>query len=434
MSARVRTAALWLCCSALLLSAGFLAVVALGLEIATARSEPAAAASLQAIFGVYASVVLIKGLLPALALTLALWAGLDHRWQISLRGARVTALAVLVAAALGSVIAAATLLPLRVPGLPAVHFNGIGNFLRTCAEMAGPVALAAWLPSWILPRLRRHRALVLAGMLVVLMAGSSSLARFGRRPAPVPAPQPAPAHEVPAAPTHAPTASEGAQTSAGIPISALPLQLLATAVGATPDQSVALIADIERVVPHLMREGNAFGRYPGVRLTSIAASLVLIDNQGRTERLELNPDLSALRPASAPAAEPSREELERRRALAQRVRERIAAGPHASEVVMADGLFAEGEPVPIYEAGEFAGIELRNLRPDGLYAQIGLRDGDRVAAINGVSLAAPDASGAILHALAQSPQVELSVEHSDGSPDKLTVPRDRLFEALQALD
>jgi type II secretion system protein C len=419
--------------SATLLTAGFLAVVGLGATIASANAAPGRAGSVQAAFVIYASVVLAKGLLPALVLAFALWCAVGRGERLRAHGRAAEVLAVLAAATLGSV-AAAGLMSLRIAGLPAVHYTGTGNFLRTCAEMAGPVALALWLPRALEPWLARYRALVLAGLLVLFVTGSASISHFARRPAAAPEPPiagateaPATAPDVPAAPTPPPA------DVAAIPLTGLPLQLLQVHLGAEPSQSVALIADTERALPYLMRVGSAFADYPGVKVTAIAAAYVLIDDLGRIERLDLNPNLALTQPA-APAEPPSTEERERRRAIAQRVRAWIDAGPRATEVAMVGGLLAAGDPVPVYEDGELTGIELRNVQPDGLYARLGLRDGDRVQAINGVSLTDPEASGAILRALSEAPQIELSVQRGNAAPAPVAVPREQLLEALRAFD
>jgi type II secretion system protein C len=432
VSDRISYAAAWALCSALLLSLGFLAVVALGAVIA-ARGDPAHASQTLVAFGIYLKVVLAKGLLPALLVALALWAWLDRGGRLARRGWRWSALGLLAAATLGSVAAAAGLMPLPVPGLPPVRFTGTANFLRTCAEMAVPVAIAAWIPQTILPRLRRHAPLLLAGLLVVFLAGGASVARFVRSaPARLPPPAAAPAH-----PEQAPPAAPPRETipdQGAIPVSELPLQLLATSVAPEPTRSVAFVADTERAVPQLMREGDAFEFHPEARLTRIESTRALIDNEGRTEMLELNPDTSLFRDLRTPAQELSREEIESRRDMAKRIRERIEAGPQATEMALVGGLLAEGDPVPVYSDGALTSVELQNVRPDGLYARMGLRDGDRVGAINGVALGSPEVGSALLRALTEAPEIELSVERSDGTPTQIKVPREKLLEELLTLE
>jgi type II secretory pathway component PulC len=433
VSDRISYAAAWALCSALLLSLGFVAVVAIGARIAAGQGASMQQTLLA--FAVYTKVVLFKGLLPALFVALALWAWLDRGGRLARRGWRWSAVGLALAATLGSVAAAAGLMPLAIPGLPPVRYTGTANFVRTCAEMAVPVALAAWLPRTLLPRLRRHAALLLAGLLVVFLAGGASVARFVRTSArALPPPAVAPGELPEAAPIDPPAPPPAPFPDAGgIPISELPLQLLATSVVPAPGRSVAFVADTERASPQLLREGDAFEFHPRVVLTRIEASRALIDNEGRTERLELNPDTAVLDQAD-PLADLSREEIEHRRGISQRIRQWIEAGPEATETAVVGGLLAEGDPVPVYSDGTLTGLELQNIRPDGLYARMGLRDGDRVGAINGVAIGSPDAGGELLRALVEAPAIELSVERSDGTPAEIVLPRDQLLDELRALE
>jgi type II secretory pathway component PulC len=237
-----------------------------------------------------------------------------------------------------------------------------------------PVAPADWISQTIVPMLRRHASLLLAGALVVFLAGGASVARLVRN-----APRPKPPTTRPSAPV---------PVEAAIPVSELPLRLLATSVAAEPIRSIAFVADTGRGAPQLLREGDAFAFHPRVRLTRVEPTRALIDNQGRTEMLELDPDASLWR--------------------------------------------ADGDPVPVYSDGAPTGVELHHVRPGGLYARIGLREGDRVGAINGVALSSSEAGSALLRALTESPEIELTVERSDGTPTRITVPREKLPDELRA--
>jgi hypothetical protein len=135
--------------------------------------------------------------------------------------------------------------------------------------------------------------------------------------------------------------------------------------------------------------------------------------------------------AVSPAGGPDGQEIERRRAAAARLRKLIEAGPDATEPAIAGGLLAEADPQPIYENGELLGIELQNVRPDGFYARLGLREGDLVQSINGAPL---DASGKLLREIASSPEIHLLVERSNGRQERITVLRQQILEGLQALE
>jgi hypothetical protein len=142
---------------------------------------------------------------------------------------------------------------------------------------------------------------------------------------------------------------------------------------------------------------------------------------GCSGRLEPDPE----------AQNPGWEEIERRRAAAARIRKWIEAGPDATGPPIAGGLLAEGDPHPVSENGELLGVELQNLRPDGFYARLGLREGDLVQSINGIGLAE---SGALLQEIAGSQSLELSIERSDGTQEQISVPRQQFREGLKSLE
>jgi hypothetical protein len=145
----------WWASASLLLCVGFLALVYAASLAAVARSEPEAVRQTQLSLVIYARVVLVKGLLPQLLVTLGLFALLDRACALSARGRRGVVAGVVGAAAAASLLVAPTLLPLALPALPSVSYRGPGNFLRTCAEMTAAVALAALVPRLLLARLFR---------------------------------------------------------------------------------------------------------------------------------------------------------------------------------------------------------------------------------------------------------------------------------------
>ena len=115
--------------------------------------------------------------------------------------------------------------------------------------------------------------------------------------------------------------------------------------------------------------------------------------------------------------------------MAARLRDLIAAGPNATGPPVVGRTARRGQPGSGLRDGELPGIALQNLRPDGLYARLGLREGDVVASINGVPL---DASGALLQRVLGSPQIELT--SSAATARSISVPRERMLEGLRELE
>jgi hypothetical protein len=147
-------AALWVSSASLLLAVGFLGLVYAVSVLARARSEPASVRGMQTALVIYARVVLVKGLLPQLLLTLALWPALDRLLSLRRRGRLGVVAGVASAAALAALVVAPTLLTAALPGLPAVRFQGPVNFVETVVEMTLAVASACLVPRLLLPGLR----------------------------------------------------------------------------------------------------------------------------------------------------------------------------------------------------------------------------------------------------------------------------------------
>jgi hypothetical protein len=100
---------------------------------------------------VWARVVLVKGLLPQLWLSLVLWPLLRRLPGLSGAGVR-EALAIALGVLLAGVLVASLLMTRPAPGYPAVVFRGPGNFVATVLEMSVAVATAIGLPRWWLAR------------------------------------------------------------------------------------------------------------------------------------------------------------------------------------------------------------------------------------------------------------------------------------------
>jgi type II secretion system protein C len=257
-----------------------------------------------------------------------------------------------------------------------------------------------------------------------------ALARMVERNAP-PAPEraAAPAPAAPAAPTPtavpAPPSVVPPSADASVPYTKLPLRLLATVVSDHRALSLATIDDVELDSHAVMREGQAFEGRPKVLLAAIERERVLLDNDGAREQLvliheELGTGVSETERVMTP------EEREHRRELARRLRELTDEGPRGS---LRGGLLAEGDVSAAYEDGELIGVQVDGVRAGGLYDRIGLKNGDVVTDIGGVSLADPDAMVKVLEQAFSSEVLPLKVRGPGGTTSTLELP----VEELQAL-
>ena len=139
------------------------------------------------------------------------------------------------------------------------------------------------------------------------------------------------------------------------------------------------------------------------------------------------------REGAAPENPLDPEERERRRALALRLRALIEEGPREAPAGDFGGLLGAAEPVPLYRDGELLGIELRQVAPEGFYARMGLREGDLVQSINDVPFDSPDLARELVWSLTTGASVELEVERSDGSQERVSLPREQVLGELEAL-
>jgi general secretion pathway protein C len=267
--------------------------------------------------------------------------------------------------------------------------------------------------------------LAITACLLVAFGLARMIERSARTPsgAPVPAPPPAAAgaaapEAAPAAPPPAPAA---AARPADIPHTQLPLRLLATVVADDPSLSLATVADEERGAHAVMGEGQQFGGRPYVVLAAIERGRVLIDNHGVREQLVLVH--GGAEPAvSSEVREITPEEREFRRGLARRLRELTDAGEEALGPGERGGLLAEGDVSAAYQDGELVGVQIDGVRAGGLYDRIGLRSGDVVTDIGGVSLADPDAMVKVLEQAFTSERLQLTVDRPGGGATRIDLP------------
>jgi type II secretory pathway component PulC len=288
-----------------------------------------------------------------------------------------------------------------------------------------------------MPSARPSRRLLLVLTLCASIAAAAiwTIARREQPPAPTaaaPAPAAAPPREAfaPAPAATEPAAPPEPDAPPEIPHTQLPLLLLATVVDGDPALSLATILDTQRTAPAVMGEGEQFEGRAKVRLAAIERERVLIDNDGAREQLVFAH--AALASAEVPALELAPEERERRRALAQRVRELTEHGSDALRSARG-GLLAEGDVRAVYdEDGELVGVHVDGIREGGLYDRIGLHEGDVVTKINGIPVSDDPTAIAQLAAQAASSEVlELTVDPPDGPPTTVALPTAEL-ERLDA--
>lgn len=291
-------------------------------------------------------------------------------------------------------------------------------------------------------RIRKAVALVLAGAV-----GVALVVVLARRPDPSRVPEaeaaraaaPAPGEAEPAAPPPALAAARpdpAADPGDALPITGLPLRLLATAVVEAPARSFARIEDAQWSESQLVLEGQALAGRPRVTLAQIETHRVVLDNYGVLEQLPLDARGQTLFDGSADAAEPpplDPAERERRRDLGERLLALSEAGADYEPRTVRGGLAAEALAEPVYEDGQLAGVRLRDVRPGGVYDRAGLRNGDVLTAVNGVEMGGPDTTAKLVAELVSAQELAVDVERAEGGSARVTVPTAELLRDLSAL-
>jgi len=433
-------ALLWLPLAALLLAVGFLAWLGLAAHLARRSLGPAETARMHTAFVLYARFTLFKGLLPALALAFALSPLLERGLGLTPRGGLAQVLGIVAASAIASTAVAALLLPSNLWGFTSVvRYADAAQLAQTGAEMTAGVAAALLVARWWL-RSRAQLPVWLSGVAVASIAAGfwlpqpSAAPQTAQAPAATklePAPAPAPA------PSPAPAMAQPIEPAPDYPVTSLPLTLVATQIESPESRSSAVIVDHADLSSATLHVGDAFEKHPAASLARIETLRVLIDNDGRLEQLVVGGHAEQLltqlaRDYERSWKQPDAKALEYQREAAARLRERIDHPPEPKSV--ASGLLADATPTPVYDGETLVGFQLDAVRPGGVYDQIGLRDGDRIDAINGVGIGAPDAREAVVAALAKSPRFEIAVARSNGKRETISVPTEQLLRALAGLD
>ncbi len=214
-----------------------------------------------------------------------------------------------------------------------------------------------------------------------------------------------------------------------VPTTDLPLQLVATSVGASPSISFATIRNtesnregaywVEQEIPDAGEILRVTGRYVDF----------INDDAERVERISLveDEDDTAQREAAA------RERRERARE-ARASRSRDGDGDDIDSM-MDQGIRETGENsyeldrelvdqvlsdpsqvargariVPAVQDGESQGFKLYAIRPNSIFAKVGLNNGDTIREINGFELSSPDRALEVYQRVRNASNLEVEVE------------------------
>ncbi len=199
-----------------------------------------------------------------------------------------------------------------------------------------------------------------------------------------------------------------------ITTTSLPLVLLATNVGQTPEQSYATIVNTSDQRQGSYSIGDAIPGASG-KLKVIHYKYIDFENGGHIERLVLaGATVPAPTPvAAAPTDQGDKDELE---AMASNSIKKIDDGHYEIDKKLVDAVLANpmgaakgARIVPAVKNGKPDGFKLYAIRPSSVYAMLGLSNGDTLQAINGFELTRADKALEVYTKLREATSLEVEI-------------------------
>jgi general secretion pathway protein C len=201
-----------------------------------------------------------------------------------------------------------------------------------------------------------------------------------------------------------------------IAITGLPLQLLATNVGATPEESYATIINTDS------QKQGAFtidDQMPGAtgHIKAIHYKFVDFENNGRMERLVLQGATVPTTPATvAETTPPTGEPGDEIQAAVDNGIKKIDETTYEIEKGLVDKVLLNpmavvkgARVVPAMKNGKPEGFKLYAIRPTSAFAKLGLTNGDTLTSINGFELNSADKALEVYTKLREATSLELEV-------------------------
>jgi general secretion pathway protein C len=194
----------------------------------------------------------------------------------------------------------------------------------------------------------------------------------------------------------------------------LPLQLLATNVGATEEQSYATVVNTENQRQGSYSVGDPIPGASG-KLKVIHYKYIDFENGGHMERLVL---LGATMPPPTPVAQaPAEGDKDDIEAMADSSIKKIDDTHYEIDKKLVDQVLANpmgaakgARVVPAVKNGKPDGFKLYAIRPSSVYAKLGLSNGDTLQAINGFELTSADKALEVYTKLREATSLQVQVQ------------------------
>jgi general secretion pathway protein C len=200
----------------------------------------------------------------------------------------------------------------------------------------------------------------------------------------------------------------------------LPLKLLGTVASSDPKASWAAVEETTRRERIVVRPQDRL--LDKATVVRIERRRIVLENEGRREELALDEEKptspapafarTSLRPTPAPDLRDRVRQLAEDRYQVEREQVEEAMRNPAE-------LFSQARILPKYENGQMTGVQLNSIQPGSLFEEIGIRDGDVITEVNGIVVASPQDSAALLRELTEATEFQVTVTGADGQPRTL---------------
>jgi len=219
-----------------------------------------------------------------------------------------------------------------------------------------------------------------------------------------------------------PVEAEPADEEEQLAATRLPLKLLGTVAASDPKAAWAAIEETTKRERLVVRPQDKL--LDKATVVRIERRRIVLENAGKREELALDEEQAGGAPVARArvGARTAPDIADLRDRVQQLSEDRFQVQREQVDEAMRNPaeLFSQARILPKYENGQMTGVQLNSIQPGSLFEEIGIRDGDVITQVNGIVVASPQDSAALLRELTQSNTFEVSVQGADGQPRTLT--------------
>ena len=142
---------------------------------------------------------------------------------------------------------------------------------------------------------------------------------------------------------------------------------------------------------------------PGVILDVVEVDAIVVDNQGKPERIALQKSKNVGQYVSPAPMYQANQKSSRRMLRRSNLNAQVRDFPK---------LLSQARVIPYFEQGKAQGFVISNIAPNSLYQQIGLQNGDVIQKVNGQAVTSAEQAMAMYQALQHAPSIDLELKRA----------------------